>query len=151
MLHTPVYDVSTRAFCGPTAMSAVTGLPISVIRDAIRKVSGREVTSNGRKHPIMGLCHKDLVVAMDSLGWNVEHCVETDNHLVHHMDKYRLDDFFNDHGHDGPYIVNVTGHYIAVSHGEVCDTYTVLPIEINKWKRGRGRWVKRFFKFVPAM
>src|SRR5690349_5614946 len=45
MLHTPNYDVRTRAFCGPTAISAVTGEPISRIREIARGFRGPK--SNG--------------------------------------------------------------------------------------------------------
>jgi hypothetical protein len=31
-------------------------------------------------------------------------------------------DYTGKRGNDGPFIVNVTGHYYAVSHGEICDT-----------------------------
>lgn len=149
MLHTPFYDVRTRAFCGPTAMSAITGIRISVIRDAIRKASGQLVTSDGRAFPVMGVDPKDLTQAMADLGWLVEETVETENHLHSRRDAYTMEDFYNDHGKDGPFIVNVTGHYIAFSHGEVCDTYTKLPMPYEKWlKRKRGRWVKRWWKFA---
>lgn len=150
-LHTPVYDVRTGAFCGPTAISAVTGLRISVIREALRQASGKLETANGSAHPVMGVANSDLVKAMELLGWRVTWAVRTDNKDAATPDKYRWDDFLEDHAAGGPFIVNVTGHYIAVSHGEVCDTFTKLPIPAARWKRGRKRWVKGWWKFERAI
>ncbi len=149
MLHTPNYDVRTRAFCGPTAMSAVTGEPISVIRDTIRQASGRIETSDGRAHPVMGVASEHLVEAMAMLGWEVVDKVETENE-INKRDIFRLGDFLDHHGNDGPFIVNVHGHYYAVSHGEICDTFTCLPKDIVRFRRGRRRWVKRWWKFAQT-
>ena len=146
-LHTPVYDVRTRAFCGPTAMSAVTGLPISQIRDAIRKASGKELTADGRAYPVMGIRNVDMIVAMELLGWRAIWTVFNNNAEIGTPDWYRLDDFLSDHARSGPFIVEVTGHYIAVSYDEVCDTFTKLPIPVERWKRGRKRWVRSWWKF----
>jgi hypothetical protein len=55
MLNTPEKDVQTRAMCGPTAMAAVTGLPVSVIRDTVRTVTGKKLRSDGSAHPVMGV------------------------------------------------------------------------------------------------
>jgi hypothetical protein len=52
-------------------MSAVTGEPISVIRDAIRHVSGRVETADGRAYLVIGVRPIVLVNAMQLLGWEV--------------------------------------------------------------------------------
>jgi hypothetical protein len=155
MLHTPNYDVRTRAFCGPTAISAVTGEPISVIRDVIRSVGNyaERGTPGRRASPIKGVSTKDLLAAMEKLGWKVvDKMPGVDYRLppAERMKPYRFASFLDEHGHDGPFIVNVTGHYYAVSHGEVCDTFTCLPKDIAKFKRGWKRWVKHWWKFARA-
>ena len=148
MLHTPNYDIRTRAFCGPTAMSAVTGEPISVIRDAIRHVSGRVETADGRAYPVMGVSSEDLVDAMQLLGWEVIEKRETENNR---RNIFRLGDFLDEYSNDGPFIVCVTSHYYAVSHGEICDTAICLPKEITRFKRGRARWVQQWWKFSSGI
>jgi hypothetical protein len=40
-LYTPRNDTGRPAYCGPTAIAAVTGEPFSVIEDAIRGVSAK--------------------------------------------------------------------------------------------------------------
>jgi hypothetical protein len=148
VLHTPNYDVRTRAFCGPTAMSAVTGERISVIRDALRHVSGRVETADGRAYPVKGVYDDDLVNAMQLLGWEVI-ASETENY--NRSGIFRLGDFLDEYGDDGPFIVCVTGHYYAVSHREICDTAICLPKEITRFKRGRARWVRGWWMFAPGV
>lgn len=155
-LVTPVYDVGrSRVFCGPTAMSAVTGEPISVIRDAVRQASGKITKKDGSAWPVMGMHNKDLIAAMRLLGWRV---AERWRERRRKGDKpYTLDAFAKDHGHDGPFIVNVTGHYVAISQGEFCDTATVLPKDLfagvldRNWfddrKRKGSTWVRAWWRF----
>jgi hypothetical protein len=144
MLHTPNYDVRTRAWCGPTAMAAVTGERIPVIRDAIRHVRGRVETADGRAYPVMGVSNDALVDAMQLLGWEV---VASEAR----RDIFRLGDFLDEYGAGGPFIVCVTGHYYAVSHGEICDTAICFPKEITRFKRGRAQWVQGWWKFTPGV
>ena len=148
MLHTPNYDVRTRAFCGPTAIAAVTGEPVSVIRNIVRDIRGC-TKSNGALLPIMGLSNEELLMTMARLGWFVtDKSGDTDNR--ENKDIFRLDDFLDDiqmGRRKGTYIINVTGHYYAVDEDEVCDTRTQIPIEIHRFKRGRKRWIQRWWRF----
>ncbi len=148
MLHTPNYDVRTRAFCGPTAISAVTGEPISVIREHARSWLGAK--SDGTARAIMGMSNKTLLVIMARLGWFVVATAGSDNKDYSTRDVYRLDDFLElvQMGcHKGKFIINVTGHYYAVDDDEICDTHTQIPIEIHRFKRGHKRWIQRWWKF----
>lgn len=149
MLHTPNYDVRGRAFCGPTAMAAVTGMPISQIREIIREVWGT-TKSNGAAMPVMGLDNASLLTSMLRLGWKVAETADCENDVGQRRDRFRLGDFLDANGNGGPFIVNVTGHYYAVSQGEICDTFTCLPKDIARFKKGRYRWVKRWWRFERA-
>jgi hypothetical protein len=136
----PLYPSQTTAYCGPTAMAAVTGEPISVIEDAIRRASGKIAK------PVRGVNHKHLLAAMELLGW---HVVEEGGESV----RYTLDAFAKDHGHDGPFIVAVTDHYVAIS--EFCDTTMILPCDLfsaldqQRWwcKRIGSTWVHSWWRF----
>src|SRR5580658_4888108 len=150
MLYTPKYrgNGNAREYCGPTAMAAVTGAPMDDIRDAIRQARGPEARrSDGGHMPIIGVSNKELLEAMELLGWGVvETMLSTDYEGPTPHTKLRLRDFLDMvQMREGSYIVNVTGHYIAASEGEVCDTYTKLPIAIPRWKRGMGRWVQNWW------
>jgi hypothetical protein len=145
MLHTPIYDVRGMPYCGPTAIAAITGEPISIIRDIIRSQKGTK--RNGHAMPVMGITNKVMIKTMATLGWQVIAHTDcsTGKRIVH------LDDFLElvQMGcATGPHIVNVTGHYYAVDEDEICDTYLRLPLEIHRFKRGRGRWVKHWWKFA---
>ena len=158
-LVTPVYDVGhQRSYCGPTAMSAVTGESISTIRDAVRQASGQIQRADGSAWPVTGVATEDMVSAMRLLGWQVaEQCHEPKDGKP-----YTLDAFARDHGHDGPFIVNVAGHYVAISQSEFCDPFTVLPKDLfggvldRPWfgdrKRKGSTWVRKWWRFekLPA-
>jgi hypothetical protein len=145
MLHTPIYDVrGGRAYCGPTAIAAVTGEPISIIREVIRAQKGTKI--NGHAMPVIGISPTMLVNTMKVLGWEV--VAHHDYTKTEHI--YRLNDYLElvQMGTvKGPHIVWVTGHFYAVDDDEICDTYTKIPMDIHRFKRGRQRWVKRIWKF----
>jgi hypothetical protein len=134
-------------------MSAVTGERISVIRDAIRHVSGRWETADGRAYPVTAVNPAALVDAMQLIGWEVIAESETENNWrgVYWRNIFRLGDFLDEYGDDGPFIVWVTGHYYAVSHGKICDTATRWPKEIARFKRVRAQWVRGWWKFTPGV
>jgi len=155
MLYTPKYRGTRREFCGPTAIAAVTGASLEEVRDAIRQERGPELRSDGGYMPIMGLHNVEMLGAMDQLGWKVvEEDAWRDRAELMAASRAKLctlGEFAAEHGHDGPYIVNVTGHYVAISHGEFCDTRSILPVELDramKWKGLAGKWVKNWWKFA---
>lgn len=169
MLHTPIRNTGSSRFCGPTAIAAVTGLQGNDIRDAIRQARGDIRNAAGGHMPVAGMSRKDLLATMDVLGWDVvEEWHEPsrrqqvvgqgfDAKLVR-PDGYKplaFAAFLRERGDGGPFIVNVTGHYIAVSDGELCDADTCpLPTEIDRYlarKRQRyaGSWVAHWWRFVP--
>ena len=145
MLHTPIYDVRNAPYCGPTAIAAITGEPISIIRDVIRSQIGTK--RNGHARAVMGISCVTMIKTMQILGWQV---VAHTNCTLRYKGAYRLNDFLElvQMGTvRGPHIVEVTGHYYAVDEDEICDTHLRLPLEIHRFKRGRQRWVKRWWKF----
>jgi hypothetical protein len=164
MLHTPIYDVRTPPYCGPTAIAAVTGEPVSIIRDIIRSQVGTK--KNGDAMPIIGVSRQVLLKTMHMLGWNVIKAGGNVSQVRQRIIRLRDEDddvitpttrdiirfgdfldFMQMHEHDGPYIVNVTKHYYAVDHDEICDTHTRIPLEIHRFKRGRRRWVQCWWQF----
>lgn len=158
MLYTPKYDEPSGRYCGPTAICAVTGLPLSVVKAAIRQASGKITDAAGRAHRVSGVAPEHLVGAMALLGWNVVGEAEHP-HLRGQHDHVTFRDFCHQCGDNGPFIVNVTGHYIAVGWGEICDPMNDIGVEMNRyfsrqWKpRARGRyqgaWVHRWWRFAP--
>lgn len=152
MLHTPDYGDGARPFCGPTAIAAVTGESFKTIYKKIRRYrsererpraggrilrGGSVLDCLGRKIPIRGMGNIELLEVMRRFGFKPK------PHQEHGM---TLRAFCDDRGHIGPFIVNVTGHYVAVSHGMICDTKTKVPVPIAEYEK-LGYRVKRYWLF----
>lgn len=177
MLHTPNQNSGSSRYCGPTAIMSITGCAGSDVRDAVRQARGDIRDVNGAHMPVTGMSNSDLIATMAILGWSVSEQWKTiDGKLklvddpdgdwigpggVHRSYKrpkgfkpYVFSDFLREHGGGGPFVVNVTGHYMAVSHGEVCDSYeNFLPREIDRYlTRGkpkyRNAWVWKWWRFA---
>lgn len=179
MLRTPNQNTGSSRYCGPTAIMAVTGLPGSDVRDAVRQARGDIRDASGAHMPVMGMTNEDLLGAMKVLGWHVVEDWKAPDGKLRLVDDprgqwhagdgtrrsykrpegfkpYLFSDFLRERGAGGPYIVNVTGHYMAVSQGEVCDAYeNFLPREIERYlTRGkpkyRNAWVWKWWRFEEA-
>jgi hypothetical protein len=107
------------AYCGPTAISAVTGCSIQEVETAIQSFRGDRLS-------VKGITDHELVSTLDQLNCAV---VETgDKNLT-------LAKFMQERGYsDGPFIVGVDDHYVAISCGEICDTQTG-PVDFNDWEQ----------------
>lgn len=179
-LYTPNQNSGSSRYCGPTAIMAITGLPGSEVRDAVRQARGDIRDASGAHMPVMGMSNTDLLATMTVLGWNVAEEWTAPDGKLRLVDNpkgswigphgtlrsykrpdgfkpYPFSDFLRERGDGGPYIVNVTGHYMAVSAGEVCDAYeNFLPREIDCYlTRGkpkyRNAWVWKWWRFEPSI
>lgn len=135
-------DTKAKAFCGPTAIAAITGQPISIVRDACRmaRYGATWPTSLQRAPNVWGVSNKVLEKALRILGyvgrWDK---VDGNPTLASWLDnrtaeqRHRL------------CVVNVTRHYVAVAGYEFVDTFTrggVVDIDEAPHRRKR---VKRAF------
>ena len=50
---------------------SITGLPGSVVRDAVRQARGDIRDIRGAHMPVMGMSNADLLATMEILGWHV--------------------------------------------------------------------------------
>ena len=152
MLYNPRYRGSKSEFCGPTAIAAVTGASLEEVRDAIRQERGPQLRSDGGYMPIMGLTVVELLGAMDHLGWKViEEDKWCDRAELTRAKLCTLGEFAYNRGHGGPYIVNVTGHFVAIGFDEFCDTRSIMVTDLDramKWRNMAGKWVKNWWKFA---
>jgi hypothetical protein len=146
-LYRPRNDTGRTAYCGPTAMAAVTGEPVSVIENAIRGFVSAEPPN------IIGVNDVQLLAAMELLGWHVVEEGSINDGL-----RCKLDEFAKAHGRDGPYIVAVTEHYVAISENEFCDTGAKQPCDLfdaldqSRWwcKRIGSTWVRHWWRFAEV-
>lgn len=154
MLHAVNKDVHVKAYCGPTAIATVTNTPISKIHkmirryrnDRFRKIYGRSkpIPASYEKKRITGMHNFELLEIMRRLGNPFKKAYRTKTDGIPGMS---LKTFCEDYGHMGPFIVNVTGHYVSVSKGMICDTQTgYKPIPWQDYKR-LGWRVVAFWSF----
>ena len=149
MLHTPYDSDQKKTYCGPTAISAVTGVSISKIHKMIKDIrkerkfgwiatSGHYVRVKQRRgNRIAGITNSETWTVMDRLGYRVITTLEKG---------MTLRDFCDDQEHTGPFIIHTGHHHIAFSHGMMCDTTSKVPVPWKKFPRLKRR-VKGFYQF----
>lgn len=142
-----LHDINERAYCGPSVLMALTGLPLAEVRTAINKAKGRRHNAG-----IIGTSNAELVDALDTLGYAsewlhpVKHSVGNSNMTLRYFveNKCQKGCF---------YIVNVTGHYVAVLDGNVADNFIRFGCPVAEhpsrrkyvqrvlWVRGTHEWL----------
>ena len=107
--------------CGATAMAAVTGASLAEVREAVRqdRADLGKFAKNGRHLPVGGLSDLEMIGAMHRLGWNIAlsgRPLTPDRKMTKRNARKlcTLDEFAVEHGHDGPFVVCVTWHYVAI-------------------------------------
>lgn len=109
-----IIDVDHRAYCGPRAISILTGVPISQIERMLRRKRRdgyRDV--NGRRLLIKGTYPWEVTKVLERLGCKVE---ESDIRVR------TIGQFCEDTKHlDTTFLVEVTGHFLVVHHGVMSD------------------------------
>lgn len=144
MLFNPVIDVTHKPYCGPTAVSALTGVPLSRIEKMIRRCRrGGYRTSTGRRIPIKGTYHWELLKVLERLGCKVEQLKHTEN---------TFGKFCEDTAHiNSAFLVRVTGHMMATFKSTFCDTSTLSgPIPVAGYHRASRRVRQAWRVTAPA-
>lgn len=144
MIYEPNIDVKRGRgpYCGPTAISLLTGEQISKIEKMIRRIRGVYAKDiNGRKLPIKGTHPWEAIKVLARLGCRVEMPKkgvkgETLNTVVNECLPAT-----------GAYLVEVTGHLMVASGGMIADTTHKTPIPISTYKR-KSRRVCKVWKVV---
>lgn len=135
-------------FCGPTAIAAITGLPIAFIEQQVliyrRNNPPPKRTRTPKGVVVKGMWWSEVLPVMDMLGWRASfawraqwrrECVTFAQWRVRYA-------------HGGPYIVNTTRHAIAVSQGKLVDPQNRTPINARDFQHPRAR-VIGFIRFEP--
>lgn len=134
-LFTPVLDVPHRPFCGPTAIAALTGVPMSRIEKMLRRARGTHWyrDSLGRKMRVKGTYNTEVVRVLERLGCKVIPVKEPQPSL-----RRFVDDTQNVRS---AYLVNVPRHYVVTHQGRVFDNGTIEsgPTPIAEFRRATRR------------
>ncbi|RVP95803.1 hypothetical protein [Sinorhizobium meliloti] len=140
-LFTVINDTRSRAWCGPTAVAAITGAPVSVVRDCLRLARfGSHWVDRPRSPPIMGTRDHEVEHAMRSLGFHGHWQTVPGNPTLAAFLESRQG-LLRTH----PTIIQVTRHYVAVSGWLFCDTFTKGEVVDADDAPGRRKRVKRVF------
>lgn len=140
-LRDAVNDTKSRAFCGPTVVAAITGEPVSRVRDAFRFVRyGSAWTSRRRSPPIMGTYTYEIQRVLRLFGYvGAWHKVGGRPTLAAYLNERT--GLQRTH----PCVVLVTGHYVAVSGWLFCDTFSEGQVVDADTAPGRRKRVKQVF------
>lgn len=132
-------DTTSRAFCGPTAVAAITGAPVSLVRDAYRLVrNGPSWTDMPRAPAITSTRFHETEKVLRLLGFAGSWQPVAGSPTLAAFLEARSG-IVRTH----PCAVFVTGHVVAVSGWQFCDTFTKgIVVEADDAPRRRSR-VKR--------
>ena len=140
-LRDVVNDTRSRAYCGPTTVAAITGMPISLVRDAYRLVRhGAGWVTRPRAPRITGTYWHETEQVLRLLGftgsWQIFDSAPTFAAFMEkRVGKTRTH----------PCAVFVTRHVVAVSGWQFCDTFSKgIVVEADDAPRRRAR-VKKVF------
>jgi hypothetical protein len=148
-LHPIKHDLPGTLWCGPAALSAVTGEPTSRIHDIIKKI-------RGNNRPVKGVTNSELVKTAFVLGYTLEpihdyfeewrkapcgSCPIQFKPTLARFVRQRRKEL-----HD-PVVINVTGHYVVVHGRTFVDNNVAGPVPLKKAPRRRCR-VKKAFRAV---
>jgi hypothetical protein len=108
-----VVDVDHRAYCGPRAISILTGVSVSQIERMLRRKRRGYRDRRGRKIPIRGTHPWEVIKVLKHLDCKVERMPVIENTIGR---------FCEDTKHlDVPFLVEVTGHFLVVHRGTMSD------------------------------
>ncbi|MBB3612993.1 hypothetical protein [Rhizobium sp. BK602] len=140
-LHDVVNDTKSRAFCGPMAVAAITGEPISRVRDGYRFVRhGAGWTSWSRAPAIMRTTTLETEQVLRLFGYvGAWHKVPGRPTLAAYLEERT--GLQRTH----PTIVRVHGHVVAVSGWLFCDTFSGGEVVDADKAPGRRKRVKDVF------
>lgn len=142
-LFTPVIDVKHRPYCGPAAIAALTGVPVARIEKMLRRGRKGYRDSDGRKIPIKGTHPWEVIKVLERLGCKVTEvkpAVSTFGRFVEDTVHVRT-----------PYLVEVTGHFMATHQGSFCDTSSLEgPRALAGYRRATRRVQRVWEVEAPA-
>ena len=140
-LHDVVNDTKSRAFCGPMAVAAITGEPISLVRDAFRLVRhGAGWTEYDRAPPITGTRDYEVQRVLRLFGY-----VGSWRRIAGQPTLAAWLEGRTGVERTHPCVVHVTGHWVAVSGWVFCDTFSKGQVVDADKAPGRRKRAKDVF------
>lgn len=143
-LFVPQVDVSHRPYCGPVAISALTGVPISRIEKMLRRCrSDRGRDARGHKIAVRGTWTAQVLTVLRRLDCFVERRAVTGSTFAAFV---RDTEFVK-----GAFLVHVSGHWMTCAGGMYCDTSSLDgPKPIADYHKPARRVRNVFFVDAPV-
>ena len=151
MIHTLNNDTAqAKAWCGPAAISMLTGTPISKIEKMVRRIRNENSLSSQKeyKKPVKGMLNQETLKVLKRLGAKVtirDALIKTviqpsviripDQWMLLLEARYpqTLATFVEDTKFEKyPYLINVRSHYMVSYKGKVADNNHVIPVKPSK-------------------
>lgn len=140
-LHDVVNDTKSRAFCGPTAVAAITGEPVSRVRDAFRLVRhGAGWTEYDRAPSITGTRDYEVQRVLRLFGY-----VGSWRRIAGQPTLAAWLEGRTGVERTHPCVVHITGHWVAVSGWVFCDTFSKGQVVDADQAPGRRKRAKDVF------
>lgn len=131
-------------FCGPTAIAAATGVPVSKVEDAVLAFR-KKAAARGRSTPserkmrgarVKTMWSYEIVPVCRALGFEAARACMTAGSTFG-----RLTEIMQRAEIKGPIVVLVTGHYIALSRWQFVDNRHQSPTPHARYRSPRDRVV----------
>lgn len=143
--HSPLWQAKYRdhhagLWCGPTTVASILGVDVAEVNDAIKRLRGDEA-------PVEGTNAQELQVAFDGFGYEMV--------LVTNFYASPLPPTFAaweraQTDMDAPFVLQVTGHWVAYRGGWACDTFSGgVPVKAKN-APGRRKRVRVVYQIYMA-
>lgn len=142
-LFAPIVDAGHVPYCGPTAIAALTGVPVSRIEKMIRRCRrGGYRDSAGRKIAIKGSYPWEVIKVLKRLGCKVTAMKDPESTFGR---------FCADTAHiNAAFLVRVTGHFMAAFKGTFCDTSNLEPVPVDGYNKAARRVIQAWRVEAPS-
>jgi hypothetical protein len=139
MLHSINAEGYSKAtqWCGPGALSSLTGLPIRESTELLCRIHG------GTYEEFEGCWVEDVILALHELGYKAKQVDIMARYpklthgptLQRFLSERRVDECVN------PLLIEISGHFVSSHFGYASDNWTGRPVPIQKFPK-LGRLVK---------
>lgn len=142
MIFEPIVD-SKRPYCGPRAISILTGVPTSRAEFMIRRIRHGFRDAAGRRRPIKGVWNSEVRKVLTRLGCKVREFKTAEPTIA---------SFAADAAHAGTFLLMVTGHYVVIDAGMVVDSSTDMkPVPVAAFHKPLWRVQRAWRVIAPAV
>jgi hypothetical protein len=140
MLHPVFSDRPSAPYCGPVAIAAVTGVPVADVEAAVlayRAAGGvcRERHRGAGQGEVRSMWWDEVEPVLTCLGWRAH------TRLLWRRPTFAQWLCSDAEDRDGPCIVLLTEHFVAVCGAQFVDSFHCTPVPIDRAKRWRRRRV----------